>query len=322
MKQKVWVINDQEWNRKTTSGAIDLPPLKPTGGETRSSPAAPRKSPAVSFNLAMLCWGGGYFYLGRYRAGTVCLAAMAVFYGAASSLAICPDALARLAATSGWPAAFFIAATMILFLTGMVLWLATAVDTYYRTVRLGGEPFLGVETETWPLLSSLVVPGWGQFLNGQPKKGLVVFLLALPGIFSLFLVLLARGAWLLLQAGPIRLFIEAGIAAGLATIPLLLLVWIVAAYDAFRSGRMLYLRRLSLKKEGFRPGGEGILWSLVPRGSAILGLLLAISLGMQFIPRQFYLESLVRLRGEMLECHMKIIPGLVEKTIKMIGRHG
>lgn len=322
MNRKVWVINDQEWNRKGTGSALDSPPVKPAGEEVRPSKVASRKSPAVAFSLAMLLWGGGYLYLGRYRAGAVCLTAMAFCYGTASSLAIYPQALARLVTTSGLPAAFFIGSMVVLFLAGMGLWLATAVDAYYQTVKLGAEPFVGIEREIWPLLGSLVFPGWGQFLNGQPKKGLCLFFLALPGMFSLFLFLLSREAWPLLEPGSVRLALEAGLAAGLVAIPLTLLAWIVAAYDAFQSSRLLFIRRLGMKNRGYWPGRDGTPGSLLPRASAVLGLMLAVSLGMQFIPRHYYLESLARLRGEMLKSHMKIMPELVEKAMERIDRGG
>jgi hypothetical protein len=62
------------------------------------------------------------------------------------------------------------------------------------------------------------------------------------------------------------------------------------------------------------------LQDLVPRGTAVLGLLLAISLGMQFIPQQYYLDSLVQLRLEMLRSHMEIVPELLGKAIEFIDR--
>jgi TM2 domain-containing membrane protein YozV len=321
MEQKVWVINDQEWNRSTVKRGGDPPPAQPPQKEARPAPVAPPKSPAVAFSLAICFWGGGQLYLGRYRAGTALLAAMALFYGALAGLAFRPEALGRLAAVSGLPAPLLLAGTAACLLGGLILWQAAAVAAYYRTARQSAQPFLGVNNEAWPPLSALLFPGWGQFLNGQPKKGLCVQLLALPGLFALFLLLLARDAWPLLQPGQVRLAFEAGLAAGLITIPLTLLVWIVAAYDAFRSGRALYQRKLRLKNPAYRPGGWD-LRRLIPSGSAILGLLLAVSLGMQFLPRQYYLESLAKFRGELLESHMEIVPEWIGKVIALIDQCG
>ncbi len=322
MQQKVWVINDQDWNRRPAKRAIEPAPSPPGKGDGRPAQAAAQKSPAVAFSLAMCCWGGGHLYLGHYRAGAVFLTVMALFYGALSGLLFWPQALGRLAAASGLPAQILVVAAAVLFLAGLGLWLFSAVEAYYRTARLGAAPFLGVSNEAWPPLGALLFPGWGQFLNGQPKKGLCVQLLALPGLFAPLLLLLARDAWPLLQPGQVRLALDAGLAAGLITFPLTLLVWIVAAYDAFRSCRALYQRRLRLNNPAYRPAGGWDLRRLIPRGSAILGLLLAVSLGMQFLPRRYYLESLAKLRGELQERHMEIVPEWIGKVLALIDRNG
>ena len=318
MQQKVWVINDQDWNRRPAKRAIEPAPSPPGKGDGRPAQAAAQKSPAVAFSLGICIWGGGQLYLGRYRAGTALLAAMALFYGALSGLLFWPQALGGLAAASGLPAQILVVAAAVLFLAGLGLWLFSAVEAYYRTARLGDKPFGGVDNELWPLLGSLLCPGWGQFLNGQPKKGLCVQLLALPGLFALFLIFLTWDAWPLLEASPLRPGLETALAAGLVAVPLTLLVWIVAAYEAFRSCRVLFRKRLSREHAAYRPGGQRYLRRLIPRGSAVLGLLLALSLGMQFLPRDYYLESLARMRGELLASHLVILPQLIGRVIDLV----
>jgi hypothetical protein len=60
--------------------------------------------------------------------------------------------------------------------------------------------------------------------------------------------------------------------------------------------------------------------SLIPRSTAILALLLAISVGMQCIPKKYYLDALEELRVEALESNMEIIPGLIDQAMGFVGK--
>jgi hypothetical protein len=97
-------------------------------------------------------------------------------------------------------------------------------------------------------------------------------------------------------------------------------MWIVSAYEAFRASREMFRQRLSLKNTGYRLGSLWTLRSFIPRGSAVLGLLLAISLGMQFVPKGYYLDFLEKSHVEMLNSHMQVMPELVERAIEVLDR--
>jgi TM2 domain-containing membrane protein YozV len=324
MSQKVWFIDDQAGNGAPKNSRIETPPpgkrQPERGTESRPLPEASQKSPAWSFSLSMFVWGGGQMYLGKYRPGAIYMAAMVFFYSFASVLVYFRNSASRMIAEVGIQPSVFISGVVASLLACLILWLASAVSAYYGAASSRSEPFLGVENEFWPFFGSLLFPGWGQFLNGQPKKGLFFLLFGAAGIFSASLLFASRYLWPMLDAGPARNVFEICLATALVLIPVFLLMWIVSAYDAFRASREMFRQRLSLKNTGYRLGSLWTLRRLIPRGSAVLGLLLAISLGMQFVPKSYYLGSLEKIRVEMLNSHMQVMPELVERAIEVLDR--
>lgn len=324
MNQKVWVISDQDWNRSPAKAPPPAPgPESPpeTGPPTAAPiPSAPaQKSPALVFSLSLLLWGGGFRYLGERRPAAFCMTAMALFGGIFAALILCRVPATRLLVRHGLQLSPFALGVEILFLAGLLFWLGNAVAAYHRALASRTERYLGGDRKRWPFLASLVLPGWGQFLNGQELKGVCFLACALLGGFSLFVLAVTHALWPLLQAEPGRRLFEAYLTAALLALPLLLLIWLVGAYDAYRSCQRLQRRKLCLKNPGYRPGRRRLLRALLPSSSAVLGLLLAISLGMQFAPRSFYRDSLSQARAELLQQRVEILPDLLQKAIRILG---
>lgn len=306
MSQKVWVIGDPELNIR--------PGMTPEpGGDSKNRekggstlPETAQKNPAASFSLSMLVWGGGHMYIGQWRAGLIYLFSMALFY-TIIAIGYTSDILElNLGA-------------MIVCLFGLMAWMFSAVDAYYRTVRSRAETFLGVEKIILPVGGSFLFPGWGQFLNGQPRKGMFFLFFGVGGTFVAFALLLIRHVWPLLVLNEDRHLFEVCLMGALSFIPVVFLMWIVAVYDAFRSCEYFLRYKQRSKLSGKRFQGRRFLADLVPQCSAVLGLMLAISLGMQFLPKQYYLDSLKNVRVEMLKGHMTILPQLVQKTIEFLS---
>jgi len=308
MNKKVWVLNDQWFDQSpdTIQIAAPLP-----GEKLKARASQLQKSPAKAFSCSLLIWGSGQLYVGEKRPGMIYLAAMLIFIATFSALAFFWDSAARYALEKP----VFIAAVMIYFLMGVVVWMVNVVDAYYRSAKLGAEPFLGVQRTLWPLSASLLFPGWGQFLNGQPKKGIFFLIFGAGGVCSVVILFMSRQIWPLLAADPERRLFENFLVVALAMIPVVFLMWMAAANDAFRSCEDYLRHQQRSQMAGYRLKSREILSDFVPQCSAMLGFLLAISLGMQFIPWRFYLESLGRLRIEMLNNHMTIIPGLIQKVL-------
>jgi hypothetical protein len=325
MNQKIWVIPDENWEKSPAkSRIVDNQKRGNSQEKIRTEkcpfPSAPQKSPALSLSLSMFIWGSGQMYSRDYGSGSKFMASMLFFYTAISCLVFFPGSVSQVISEIDIPVSVLLIGFGVFFIVGLVLWLCNAVDAYYRTTKSRSEPFRGVDNELWPLFCSILFPGWGQFLNGQPRKGLFFLLFGLMGISSAFVLLVAKNVWPVLQTSQDRLVFEIYLAAALSAIPVSLLMWIVSMYDSFRSCRELFRKKPGLPYAGYRVRRQSIVQDLVPRGTVILGLLLAISVGMQFIPKRFYLDSLESIRLEMLRNNMKIVPELLEKAVYFIDR--
>jgi hypothetical protein len=127
--------------------------------------------------------------------------------------------------------AFFGAEVLAFFV--ILFWQFNAGDAYHGAAREKRRPFKGVLSRTSPLLCSLLVPGWGQFLNGQQLKGSIFSSLSVVSFFSILSVPATLLAWPFLDASEHRFYIDAILAASLLFLPLVPLIWLFAGYDAF-----------------------------------------------------------------------------------------
>jgi len=324
MGQKVWVINDEDLLRpagvRRVEAQMSVPERRPEPVEAESRAVGPKqgKSPAVAFSLGLLCWGGGHLYLGQKRRGYLGLAAMSLWYVLLGTVFRFGTSLVGLTAERAWLAEVLPGVVAVLLPAGLLLWLVSAVEAYCRAAKTRSATFFGVDRGWWPPLASLAFPGWGQFLNGQPKKGSLFLLAAMTGLVAVLTLLAARIAWPLVTAGGIRPELEAGLVAMLLYLPVALLVWLVGVYDAFRGHRQQVRRKLSVQNPAYRAGRRGLLRACVPRLSAVLGLLLAVSVAMQAVPRQYYLDSLEDVRLAMLAHHLELMPRLLEQALEAV----
>jgi hypothetical protein len=259
-------------------------------------------------------------YSRDYGSGSKFLASMLFFYTGLSCLVLFPSFVSRFISEMDIPMFAPIIGLVLFFIAGLVVWLCNAIDAYNRATNSRSEPFRGVDNGIWPPLCSFLFPGWGQFLNGQPRKGFFFLLFGLVGISSAFVLVITLNVWPVLKTSHDRLILEFYLAAAFAAIPLSILMWIVSIYDACGPDRELSRIKPGLPFAGYRVRKQGIVQNLVPRGTVILGLLLAISVGMQFIPKSYYLNSIENIRHEMLRNNMEMVPELLGKAIVFIDR--
>lgn len=325
MNHKVWVIPDDDWEQPSTNGRVidarrrECPPELIRTAK-RPLPDNAKKSPALSFSFSMFIWGSGQMYARDYGSGVKFMASMLFFYMGLSYFVFAQDSVTRFFSEIDIPVSIPAIGLVVFFVAGLVTWLCNAIDAYYRTIKEGAEPFRGVDNGIWPLLCSSLFPGWGQFLNGQPRKGFVFLLFGLIGVVSVFVLLITQHAWPFLKTGHDRFVFEIYLVGALLAAPLSMLMWIVSMYDAFRSNRELSIKKPGLPYAGKRMRKQGVVQDLVPRGTVILGLLLAISVGMQCIPKTYYLNSLENTRLEMLRKNMEIVPEVLGRVIGFVER--
>jgi len=318
MHKKVWVIGDVDWNStaatvRSKSSAAEEPTV------TMSISDEPRlKNPALAFSLSLLVWGGGQLYLREYRRGVMFLSAMLAVGGFVAGLLVFADPLGRWLAANKHQALLVSFAIMAVLL-GLLVWVINAADAYLLARSADEEPFTGVEQLAWPVLGALAMPGWGQFLNGQPKKGGFFLGAGVTGLFSGCVFWAIFWIYPLLTSSSARLVLEQYLIAALVLAPLALVGWVLSGFDAFRVCRQRYRKKFTPTNVGFRLWSKEVMRELLPRPSVVLGLLLAISVAMQLVPRQFYLHHLEQIRVATAQWHLVVLPEVTHSLMELLG---
>lgn len=322
MRQKVWVIADTT-DELPAKQRIDN--RAKNGRDDRLASKALQKNPAIAFSLSMIVWGSGHFYLRDSRLGSIFLGCMLLFYAALSSVVVFWEPVIRFISENHLPLPLLLFAAVLFFTFGLCCWLYAAVHAYSQAADLRSEPFRGAVNELWPLLGSLILPGWGQFLNGQPKKGLFFLLFGALGCFSVSFTLMGAAIWPFLHSGE-RLFFEVYLYAILLVFPIYLLMWLAAAHDAFWSCRepirkRPFRARWQFARERIRTHGIGRFFMPKMKTALISGLLLVLAflMGRHYVPKSYYLACLEKMEMDMVNYQMRMIPELVGKAIRLLN---
>ena len=131
------------------------------------------------------------------------------------------------------PAQAMLAAELLFFFF-LFFWISNASDAYHTAIKARRTPFTGVSGRAWPMICSLLVPGWGQFLNGQPVKGGLFAVIAAFGIFSLVSVLGILSAWHFLEDSSYRLIVEGVLLLSLFSLLPMPFLWALGSFDAWK----------------------------------------------------------------------------------------
>jgi TM2 domain-containing membrane protein YozV len=316
--QKIWIIDDLE--------AEEACALPEAGRDRRrghaSDATCPARNPALAFSLSMLVWGSGQIYVREYRLGFKFLGCMILFYSAIAWLVISGESAAPMLFDTPVPAPVLIIVLVIFITSSVFFWLHSAVGAYYKAASLKTEGFRGVGNAFWPLLCSLLFPGWGQFLNGQPRKGLFFLFFGASGFSAILLCSVAPYIWPALSSRPDRFVFEIYLSAALLFLPLCILLWVVAAHDAFWTckepvrkrpwGTRVAFARERISTHGF---GRFLIPKIKAVAISVVMLTVVVLAGKQYFPREYYQQSLQRIRVEMLNNQMHLTPRLLEKVI-------
>lgn len=317
MNEKVWVIDD-----------FDEKPLRRSPTSQREEPSTVKqrarreRSPALAISLSLLLWGGGQFYTRQRKLGVLFMLLMANFYMFLGVAVVYRESAAQLLQSVHVTRSFALAALWICYFTGLVIWIINAVHAYYSTTKTLRGPFEGVMNPLLPFLCSLVMPGWGQFLNGQAKKGLFFMCFGVTGLAALSSVLIIFPLLPTLEPSGARLFLEGVLAASVVASPVLLLMWILGVHDATRvcmdsfkkeplQKRITHAFNSVRRKTWFR--------SAIPHMKQDLLLVLLLVLSMivcrHYFPRNYYVDTLRNLRGELARKEMVLLPRLIDRVL-------
>lgn len=316
--EKVWEIKDPDAYRrrkKVPAGPRPAPPEQ--------------KDPAKAYNLSMFYWGGGQLYNDQLGKGGVFMVLMLlVFGGTVLGIIYRVELYEFLHIRSISRSRSFLAAEVLLFAV-LLFWVSNAADAYGSAARSRKTRFRGVPSRVTPFLGSLALPGWGQFLNGQPVKGSIFSVLAVIASFSVLSVILTFLAWPLLDAGDARFIIEGIAAVCLLLIPLVPLLWTFSAYDALKVSHDDLLKEPlweRIKAAYYRGRTQGIVRGVFPqiKGTIMLVLLLAmfVIIVHYWFPIGFYAKLLSSVQTLLRDRGMTIVPELIDRLLAVMAAMG
>jgi TM2 domain-containing membrane protein YozV len=313
--EKIWVVKDPDEYLPSEYTICVSPEL------SHSS----EKSPAAAYSLSLLFWGAGQIYNGQKRKGQRFLFLMLLWCTGAVISLLFWGPLFHLLRSYGISCLSIFIAAEVLFFSALVFWSYNARDAYHTAVRARATPFTEVPSRVFPGLCSLIIPGWGQHLNGQPVKG---GLFAFFSIFSLFTIVSIPATllvWPSLEASEARATIEWIFTLMVLCAPLIPVIWIFGSFDAFKVSiddlkKEPFLDRIKYAKNRFRM--QGFVRGVIPhiRSTVFLLLLLAFLfiISSYAINKHFYIDQLTEARTWLQKQGMTIMPALIGRLLSGI----
>jgi TM2 domain-containing membrane protein YozV len=314
--EKIWEIKDPDQY---------LQPRK-TKRETKGLPPLDEKNPARAYTLSLLVWGVGQNYNDQRGKGLLFLLSLIfVFVGVGLSVFF-QDSLLHFLRTHGIPAARAFLLAELLFFLVLIFWMYIAGDAYHAAAKMRKTRFMGIPSRVYPFFCSFLLPGWGQFLNGQPVKGSVFSGLSVFALFSLVSVPAVLLAWPSLEVSEDRFIVEAGFAITVLYAPLIPFVWLVGSYDALKVSNDDLLKEPlweRLKAANNRRRTQGWIRGVFPHIKSTLALVLflavlALVIGRSF-PASYYQDYLAHARARLQEQGMTIVPELINRMLSAAG---
>lgn len=316
---KVWEIKDPD---------ACLRPAK-TKRTAKDSPPPDEKDPAVAYSLSLWVWGLGQWYTGDRRKALLFLSAQCSLVAAVVLAVLGRTSLLQFTAAHQVPLAPVFLLAELLLICIVMFWMHNAGDAYHAAARMRTTRFPGTTSRALPFLASLLLPGWGQFLNGQPVKGSILSGFTVFGLFSLISIPAVLYSWPLLRPSAERLMIEQLFAMTVLYAPFLPLLWIFGSYDA------LAVSSDELKKESlwerikaayYRCRTQGFFRGVFPRLRSTMVLLLCLAglgfLVSRFFPAGYYRAALTSLQTLLYQQGMTVVPELVESLLFLMSQIG
>lgn len=315
--EKVWVVEDpdEELQRRKARRLTKV--------------LADEKNPAKAYTLSILFWGVGQNYNDQRGKGLLFQLFMLAFCtGAVLSLFFRDSLLQFLHSHEISAARVFMLVELLLF-CALIFWTYNAGDAYHSAKKLRTRPFSGIQSRVYPFLCSLLVPGWGQFLNGQPIKGSIYAGFSVLSLFSIISIPAILMAWPYLEASETRFIVEEIFTLAVLFTPLIPFIWIFGSYDALK------VSFDDLKKEPFfdrikyannRRRTQGWVRGVFPqiKSTIILGLFLIVLVVVIYytFPEDFYRDQLTDTQAWLHKQGMTIVPELIGRVLSVTVRAG
>ena len=308
---RVWVLEDPDERHRVRKK------------KAPATPPRPQKNPAAAFSWSILIWGAGQIYCGLFGVGFLFILLMVNFYLDPILIWLYRDTffawLKSLAITSSQ----ILRAATLFYLSGLLIWLLSAERAYCNAKAGRTHSFLGIKSKWIPAVCSMVLPGWGQFLNGQEKKGTLFLLIALVGFFAMPSIALIWLVWPHLETAAERLLWERVLLALIIATPIVLLLWLVNGFDALKisldeTKKEPVLKRLEYANYRRRMygWGRGVFPSLKQTAILTLALIGCSAIAYFTFPHDYYVAVLQRLQTQLTEQQMVFLPELIGRLLQ------
>lgn len=222
---KVWVIKDP----------CEL--QQPDGRDKlrQSMPSFPKeKDPSKAYSWSVLFWGGSQFYNNQVVKGLSFLILMAAFYAGTVTTVLCWPGIVRFLQSRGMSVSVFLLVSLLLLLCFLIFRGLCCSNAYYNVMKVRKDRFTGTRSRFYPFICSILLPGWGQFLNSQPLKGSIFAGFSMVSYFSLITVPVVLLVWKDLEPSFARFLVESVFTIAVLYLPLIPFVWIISSYDALK----------------------------------------------------------------------------------------
>jgi len=206
----------------------------------RATPARKARSrhasPATASSLSLFVWGMGQLYNGDGKLAT--LFALSQLFVLAFHYMLYMTwerirSFAHLWFISEWELMLY--ASSIDFC--VVLLMLYNVAHAYRTAEEQGGRYRGIRRPFLSGLASLVIPGWGQILNGQLGKGVFFLFSFLVAVYLVVMYLHSPFYRILAELDHQRAFLHKARLTGQGILFVAALSWVLSVYDAALVGR-------------------------------------------------------------------------------------
>jgi len=319
MAEKIWEIkNPEEYLRPQKK-------QRPT----RETVRLVEKNPARAYTLSLFFWGVGQNYNDQRGKGLFFQLALIGLFVAAVLFAVFKDSFLLFLGSHEISASQSFLFAEVLFFCVLIVWLSIAGDAYHSAAKTRKTRFSGIQNRINPCLCSLLLPGWGQFLNGQPVKGSMFSAVSVFGLFAFVSIPVTLIVWPSLEPSDGRFLVEAIFSIAVLYVPLMPIIWLLSAYDALKVS-LDDLKKESLweriKSANNRRRTQGWVRGVFPQiQSTIFLVLLLIGLSLVIshtLPVTYYTGLLASVETQSLERGMVILPDIIERLVSLIAKAG
>ncbi len=200
------------------------------------------RNPAAAGTLSLLVWGLGQLYNGDTKLATLFLLGeiqvIAFHYLIIKTWSQIRAFAEHTSFVTEWELMLYASSIDFCLIFFMIYNVAQA----YRAAEARGGRFNGLHRPVVAGLASMLVPGWGQILNGQLGKAIYFLFSFLLQVYVLGLYLMSPALRFMSELDPQQLLVKKAIWVGMATLFATAQSWFVSTYDAFLVAR--YTRRI------------------------------------------------------------------------------